>query len=193
MENTVASSVPEYLASLPPERRQAMEAVRAVIRANLPPGIEEGMQFGMIGYYVPLSTYPDTYNGQPLCVAALASQKQYMSAYLMAVYGDPATEKWFKAEWKKTGKKLDMGKSCVRFKKLDDLALEVIGQAIRRVPAAKYVAQVQQVLASTRTGGKQAGAGRESAGKAKRASRAAAATKPRGAAKKPRGGTKKPR
>jgi uncharacterized protein YdhG (YjbR/CyaY superfamily) len=145
MENTVASSVPEYLASLPPERRQAMEAVRAVIRANLPPGIEEGMQFGMIGYYVPLSTYPDTYNGQPLCVAALASQKQYMSAYLMAVYGDPATEKWFKAEWKKTGKKLDMGKSCVRFKAVDELPLELVGRVIARVTVPAFIARYEAV------------------------------------------------
>jgi hypothetical protein len=154
------------------------------------------MHYGMIGYYVPHRVYPAGYHcdpKQPLPFASLASQKNHMAVYLCSIYGSSDEEKWFRAEWAKTGKKLDMGKSCVRFKKLDDLALEVIGQAIRRVPAAKYVAQVQQVLASTRTGGKQAGAGRESAGKAKRASRAAAATKPRGAAKKPRGGTKKPR
>src|SRR5690606_30676429 len=95
MVSSKASTVDEYIASLPDDRRAAIAAVRDVIRKNLPPGYEEGMQYGMIGWYVPLSRYPDTYNGQPLGVVALASQKQYMSLYLMAVYASPKTLAWF--------------------------------------------------------------------------------------------------
>src|SRR5690606_32559995 len=113
-------------------------------------GYEEAMQYGMIGYCVPLSRYPDTYNGQPLGIAALASQKQYMSLYLMAVYGDPKTEAWFRDAFAKAGKKLDMGKSCVRFKTLEDLPLDVIGQAIARVSVEQYIARVESVQGSAR-------------------------------------------
>jgi hypothetical protein len=91
------------------------------------------MQYGMISYYVPLDRHPDTYNGQPLSAAALASQKNYMSLYLLGVCYDPETERWFKERFAASGKKLDMGKSCVRFKRLDDLPLEVIGEAISHV------------------------------------------------------------
>jgi hypothetical protein len=100
------------------------------------------MQYGMIGYYVPHRVYPAGYHcdpKQPLPFAALASQKNYMSLYLMCVYGDSPLAKWFREAWAKSGKKLDMGKACVRFKKLEDLALDVIGEAIRRVPARKYI------------------------------------------------------
>ena len=112
--------------------------MRKVILKNLDKDYEEGMQYGMIGYYVPHRVYPAGYHcdpKQPLPFACLASQKNYMSLYLMCVYGDTPLAKWFAAAWAKTGKKLDMGKSCVRFKKLDDLALDVIGEAIRRLPA----------------------------------------------------------
>ncbi|MCC6130446.1 MAG: DUF1801 domain-containing protein, partial [Acidobacteria bacterium] len=124
-----APTVDEYLASLPEDRRAALAAVRDVIRKNLDPSYEEGMQYGMIGYYVPHSVYPAGYHcdpKQPLPFAGLASQKGHMSLYLMCVYGDSEQEKWFREEWAKTGKKLDMGKSCVRFKKVEDLALGVI-------------------------------------------------------------------
>lgn len=123
----------EYLAELSPERREAISRVRDVILGNLPEGYEEGMQYGMISYYVPLDRHPDTYNGQPLSAAALASQKNYMSLYLLGVCYDPETERWFKERFAASGKKLDMGKSCVRFKRLDDLPLEVIGEAISHV------------------------------------------------------------
>jgi hypothetical protein len=128
-----AKTVAEYLASLPPERRSAIEAVRRIILKNLPRGFKEGMQFGMIGYCVPLSRYPNTYNGQPLPLAALASQKNYMSVYLMSVYGDPATRRWFETEYRRAGKRLDLGGSCVRFRTLDDLPLTLVGAAIARV------------------------------------------------------------
>ncbi|MGB5108115.1 MAG: DUF1801 domain-containing protein [Candidatus Zixiibacteriota bacterium] len=134
-----AKTVKEYLAELPPDRRKAMETVRKTILANLPKGFEEGMDFGMIGYYVPLSRYPSTYNNHPLPLAALASQKNYMSVYLMCVYGDQGTLEWFTKAYKASGKKLDMGKSCIRFKTLDDLPLEVIGQAIQRISVEGYI------------------------------------------------------
>jgi hypothetical protein len=133
-------SVEAYLAELPEDRRVVAEAVRAVILANLPAGFEEGMQYGMIGYYVPLERYPVTYNGQPLGVAALASQKRHLSLYLMGIYGDDGESTWFRERWAETGKKLDMGKSCVRFRRLDDLALDVVGEAIARTSVDHFIA-----------------------------------------------------
>ena len=130
MVSSKATTVDAYLASLPEDRRAAIRAVREVILASLPAGYEEGMQYGMIGYYVPLSRFPDTYNGQALGVAALASQKQYMALYLSAVYGDPKAQASFIERYRASGKKLDMGKSCVRFKRLEDLPLEVVGDTI---------------------------------------------------------------
>ena len=144
-----ASSVAGYLRSLPDDRRAAIAAVRKVILDNLDAAYEEGMQYGMIGYYVPHRVYPKGYHcdpTQPLPFAALASQKNYMSLYLMSVYcgcvdGSPANRhaEWFREAWAKSGKKLDMGKACIRFKRADDLPLDVIAQAIRRVPAAMYI------------------------------------------------------
>lgn len=137
-----ATTVAQYLAELPEDRRAAIEAVRNVILKNLDTDFEEGMQYGMIGYYVPHRIFPAGYHcdpKQPLPFACLASQKNYMSLYAMSLYGSGTEAKWFHSEWAKTGKKLDMGKSCIRFKKLDDLALDVIGEAIRRVSAKKYI------------------------------------------------------
>jgi hypothetical protein len=137
-----AATVAEYLAELPDDRRLALSAVREVVLKNLDRDYEEGMQYGMIGYYVPHRVYPAGYHcdpKQPLPFAGLASQKNHMSLYLMCTYGDTRHASWFRQAWAKTGKKLDMGKSCIRFKKLDDLALEVIAEAIRRVPAKKYI------------------------------------------------------
>ena len=135
-----AASVRAYLAELPEDRREIVEAVRAVILEHLPTGFEEGMQYGMIGYYVPLERYPVTYNGQPLGVAALASQKRHLSLYLMGIYGDDGESSWFRERWAETGKKLDMGKSCVRFRRLDDLALDVVGEAIARTSVDDFIA-----------------------------------------------------
>jgi hypothetical protein len=100
------------------------------------------MQFGMIGWCIPLSRYPDTYNGQPAGIAALAAQKNYFALYLMTVYGDAVTSAWFHSEYKKTGKKLDMGKSCLRFKSADDLPLDLIGKLIARVTPEQYIARI---------------------------------------------------
>lgn len=144
-----ALTVAEYLAGLPADRRAAIETVRKVVRANLDRDYEEGMQYGMIAYYVPHRVFPAGYHcdpKQPLMFAALAAQKNYMSIYLMCVYGHEVTAEWFRSAWAKTGKKLDMGKSCVRFKKVEDLALDVIGEAIKRVPVKKYLEHYEATL-----------------------------------------------
>jgi len=144
-----AKTVAEYLKSLPADRREAISAVRKVILDNLPEGYEECMSYGMIGYVVPHRIYPKGYHcnpSLPLPFANLASQKNHMALYLMCCYGDKATDDWFRKAWAAAGKKLDMGKSCVRFKKLEDVSLEVIGQVIARVPVKNYIARIEQVL-----------------------------------------------
>jgi len=147
-----ATTVQQYLAELPADRRAAIEGVRTVIRRNLDPVFEEGMQYGMIGYYVPHRIYPPGYHcdpKQPLPFICLASQKNYMSVYLGCVYG-PEREKPFREAWAKTGKKLDMGKSCVRFRKVEDLALDVIGEAIQRTSARKFIEYYESVAKNMR-------------------------------------------
>jgi hypothetical protein len=138
-------TVSEYLKTLPADRRKAVETVCKIVRKHLPTGYEEGIEFGMPSWFVPLSRYPDTYNKRPLQIAAIASQKGHMSLYLMAVYGDPAIRAWFQKAFAGAGKKLDMGKSCVRFKAVDDLPLDVIGEAIARVPVDAYLAKYEAV------------------------------------------------
>jgi len=140
MASSKATTAAAYLAELPAERRAVISAVRDVVNAHLPKGYVEGMLYGMLAWYVPLARYPNTYNGQPIGTAGLAAQKNYYALYLMGVYGDRATEAWFRTAFAKAGKKLDMGKSCVRFKKLDDLPLDVIGETIARLPAEKLIA-----------------------------------------------------
>jgi hypothetical protein len=134
-----AKSADEYLDDLPADRRDAIAAVRAVVRKNLPKGYSEFVSWGMINYGVPLSRFPNTYNGQPLCYAAIAAQKKYCSLYLMSVYGDKKYEARLRDGFKAAGKKLDMGKSCVRFKTPDDLPLDVVGELIAAVPAEKWI------------------------------------------------------
>ena len=140
-----AQTVDEYLAELPEDRRAAISAVREVILENLPDGYEESMNWGMIAYEVPLSTYPDTYNGQPLSYAALASQKNHMAVYLSGIYMDEDARQKFERDYKATGKPFDVGKSCVRFRKLDDLPLPVIAEAIGYLPADEFVERVKAV------------------------------------------------
>jgi hypothetical protein len=147
-----AKTVEDYLKALPRERREVISAVRNVILENLPKGYEECMQYGMIGYVVPHSIYPAGYHckpSDPLPYACLGSQKNHMALYLMCVYGHPETNEWFCKAWRATGKKLDMGKSCVRFKKLEDVPLKVVGQVIARTPVKKYIAGVEKVLDRT--------------------------------------------
>ncbi len=129
----------EYLALLTPERADQLGQLRQVILQRLPEGYVEQIDFGMLAYVIPLETYPETYNGHPLMYAALASQKRHMSLYLMNVYGDNETLQWFTAGFAAAGKKLDMGKACVRFKKLDDLPLDFIGDVIARTQMSEYI------------------------------------------------------
>jgi Domain of unknown function (DU1801) len=139
-----AGTVDEYLASLPEDRRPAIETVRNVVLENLPEGFEEQMQYGMISWVVPLDRYPDTYNGQALAVASLGNQKRYMSLYLVGVYGDEGSQDWLRKRWAETGLWLDMGKSCLRFRSLDDLALDVVGEAVARCPVDDFLAAYER-------------------------------------------------
>ena len=139
-----ATSVAQYLAELPADRRAAIEAVRQTILANLPDGYEEAMNWGMIVYQVPLDRYPNTYNGQPLAYAALASQKNHMAVYLTGIYADDETRQAFEAAYRATGKRYDVGKSCVRFRKLDDLPLALIGESVAHFGVDEFIAQVEK-------------------------------------------------
>ncbi len=150
-----AKTVAEYIASLPDDRRHAIETIRKVIKDNLSDNIDEGMTYGMIGYYIPHSVFPAGYHcdpKQPVPYAGLASQKNHMSLYLMSVYCGCTPEmetndaKWFREAWTKAGKKLDMGACCVRFKKLEDVPLDVVAQAIKRVPAKKFLDMYEKAL-----------------------------------------------
>ena len=143
-----ATTVEQYLAELPEDRREALGAVRATILEHLPEGFEEGIQYGMISYAIPLERFPDTYNGEPLGVAALASQKRHMALYLMGIYG--GDHEWFRERWRATGKKLDMGKSCVRFRRLEDVPLDVVGEAIARVSPDDLIAAHERAHAGLR-------------------------------------------
>jgi hypothetical protein len=144
-----ATTVAAYLDSLPPDRKEAIQTVRRVILKNLDRkgpegkgGYAEGMLYGMIGYYVPLSVWPHGHNGDPKVVVpymALGSQKNYMVVHVMCVWGNQPMRAWFEKAWKATGKKLDMGGACLRFKKVEDLSLEVIGEVVRRVPVQEYL------------------------------------------------------
>jgi hypothetical protein len=142
-----AASVEEYLARVPEGHRAALTRVRDVMRRHLPSGFEEGVLYGMIAWFVPPERHGTSYNGQPLLIAALASQKHYMALYLTGVYGDPAVHRWFTSAFAAAGKKLDMGKSCVRFRHLDDLPLDVIGQVAARVSVEDLLAEYEQAQA----------------------------------------------
>jgi hypothetical protein len=140
-----AASPEEYLAELDPDRRELVGAIRNSILSNLPDGYEEAMEWGMLTYQIPLDRYPDTYNGKPLAYVSLASQKNYVSLYLMSVYGDDEAEEWFHERYERSGKKLDMGKSCVRFRRLDDLPLDVLGDTIGAVAVDDFVGFFEEV------------------------------------------------
>ena len=144
-----ATTVAAYLAELPADRRAAIETVRKVIRDNLDAGFEEGMQYGMIGYFIPHSIYPPGYHcdpKQPLPFAGIASQKNHMSMYLGCVYGDEGKAAKFKKAWAAAGKKLDMGKACIRFKRIENLALDVIADTIKNETAEGYIAYYEHAI-----------------------------------------------
>jgi hypothetical protein len=147
-----AASVEEYLAALPDDRRTTVSAVRDAVNANLPEGYVESMASGMITWSIPLEGYPNTYNGQPLGIAALANQKNHIALYLMGLYSSEPELEWFEQQYADRGLKLDMGKSCVRFKRLEQVPLDVVGEAIAKVPPARFIERYEAARAQTRSG-----------------------------------------
>lgn len=145
MVSSKATTVTQYLKELPPERRKEVKKVREVIKKNLQKGFVEKMNWGMISYEVPLETYPETYNGKPLSFVALAAQKNNYSLYLMCMYQEPDFLEDLKAGFEKIGKKPNMGKSCVRFKKTEDIPLDVVGKIIKKVTLKKYLDSYEKV------------------------------------------------
>ena len=138
--------IQKYLADLSDDRREVIEAVREVVNRNLPKGYEEGMQYGMPAWFVPHSVFPDGYHcdpKQPLPFVSVASQKNHIGLYFFCVYLDEDLQAWFEAEWRKTGKRWDAGKSCVRVKSLDGIPLPLVGKLIKRVSVKKFVAGYQ--------------------------------------------------
>jgi uncharacterized protein YdhG (YjbR/CyaY superfamily) len=138
-----AETVMQYISELPKDRKEAIMTVRNAILKNLPDGYEEEMNWGMITYQVPLDTYPDTYNRKPLMYAALASQKNHMAVYLSGIYMSENARKKFESAYKSTGKRFDVGKSCVRFRKLDDLPVDLIGKSIASIQVEELINQAK--------------------------------------------------
>ena len=143
MVSSKAATPEAYLAELPPERAALISHVRDLVNAHLPPGYVERMSWGMISWEVPLERYPDTYNGQPLAYAGLAAQKNHCALYLNCVYASEARTARLREAWAAEGRKLDMGKSCIRFKKRDDLAEEVLAWTIASVPVDAFIAEYE--------------------------------------------------
>lgn len=145
MNELIITTVEEYLKALPEERREVISGLRDLVRRSLPAGYQETFAWGMITYVIPLARYPKTYNGQPLSYVALAAQKNYYSLYLMCVYGNPEKERWLREQAVKAGKKLDMGKSCLRFRALADLPLAAIATLIAGTTPEQYIAAYESV------------------------------------------------
>ena len=146
---SLATTPEEYLAELPEDRRAILLAVREVILKNLPEGVNECVAYGNLSYSVSYEVYPHGYHcgaPQPLPFIGLAAQKNYMSLYLFCLYMDPAWVQKFAEDYEKTGKKFDMGKSCVRFKALDDLPLDLIGRTIAEMSLDKFIAAYESNL-----------------------------------------------
>ena len=150
MVSSSAATVADYLAELDSGRCFEIKAVRDVVNDALPAGYVEVMSFGMIGWVIPLDDYPDTYNKQPLAYAALAAQKNSHSLYLNCVYASAERAEKFKGAWAASGKKLDMGKSCIRFKRANDLALDVVRQEIAATTPAEFIALYEAVKPPSR-------------------------------------------
>ena len=143
MVSSKAATPEAYLAELPPERAALISHVSDLVNAHLPPGYVERMSWGMISWEVPLERYPDTYNGQPLAYAGLAAQKNHCALYLNCVYASEARTARLREAWAAEGRKLDMGKSCIRVKKRDDLAEEVLARTIASVPVDAFIAEYE--------------------------------------------------
>ena len=144
MVKSNATTVEGYLDELDPDRRRVVSTVRQLILDHLPEGYQESMNWGMISYEIPLEVYPDTYNGRPLSYVALAAQKRHYAVYLMGVYQNPEQEAQLREAFEQAGKKLDMGKSCLRFRKLEDVPLDVLGEVVASTPPEQFIAQYEQ-------------------------------------------------
>lgn len=140
-----AAATPEqYLDELPPDRREVVAAVLDVVRRSMPAGFEEGMAWGMVTWSVPQSRYPDTYNGQPLAYVSLAAQKQHYALYLMGAFGDGEAEREFRARWEATGRRLDLGKSCLRFRRLADLDLDLVSELVASTSVEEFLSRYER-------------------------------------------------
>jgi uncharacterized protein YdhG (YjbR/CyaY superfamily) len=148
MVSSKAATPEAYLDELPPERRQLASRLRDIVNGNLPEGYVERMNWGMISWEVPLERYPDTYNGQPLAYASLAAQKNHTALYLNCVYSSEQRTERLKAAWAAAGKKLDMGKSCLRFKRADQVAEDVLAETIRSIPVDAFIADYEAMRPS---------------------------------------------
>jgi len=145
MASSSATTVEDYLGELPPDRAEVVAELRDLVNEHLPPGYQEGMLYGMISWFVPASIYPDTYNGKPLAYVSLAAQKNYYSLYLMGVYADSEEELAFRERWLARGGKLDMGRSCLRFTRVDQLHMDLLAEVIGSVPVDDFVAAAKSV------------------------------------------------
>lgn len=143
MATSSAATVGQYLDELPPERREVVAAVRDVVRRHLPAGYDETMNWGMICYEIPLARYPDTYNEQPLCYVALAAQKHHYALYLPHVDEGSGHQRALREAYAARGKRLDMGRSCLRFRRVDDLPLDVIGRIVASTTPDAYIARYE--------------------------------------------------
>ena len=140
-----AKTVAEYLAGMTPDKRAVITAARKLVRANIPKGYAEFMNWGVINWGIPLKEFPDTYNGQPLCYIGLGAQKNYNALYLMGCYDtkgsyvESAGPSFLKEEFRKAGKKFDMGKCCLRFKEMEDLEVKAVGRVIGMMTPSQFI------------------------------------------------------
>ncbi len=138
-----ATSPEDYIKQVPEERQDALKKLRKVINDNLPKGFEEGIQYGMIGYYVPHSVYPDGYHCDPktpLPFMSFASQKNSVNLYHSGIYAIPKIHDWFVNEYPKhNSRKLDMGKSCIRFKKVDEIPFDLIADLCKKLTPEEWI------------------------------------------------------
>ena len=139
MVSIQASTPADYIKQVPAHQRKDIVTLRALIRKNLPAGYKEAASWGMLVYQVPLKKCPDTYNGQPLIYLGLSAQKNYLAIYFMGLYGDEKLKKQFEADYKKSGKKLNMGKSCLRFKSIDEIPLDVVAKVIGALEVDDFI------------------------------------------------------
>ena len=145
-----SNTVAEYVKELPADRQQTIEQLRSVIKKNLPKGFKEEMNYGMIGYVIPHSLYPAGYHCKPtdpLPFMNIASQKNFIAVYHMGLYADPILMKWFMTQYPKhSTQKIDMGKSCIRFKKPDQIPFKLIGELTSKMNPAQWIALYEKAF-----------------------------------------------